>query len=81
MGGLDNTVRQQFKRKLRRAVEEPAGGIGPSRDRARLLQDQVGRAGYRMMYQARDATVTVVVVAIGKRERSVVYCVALTRVH
>ena len=36
-------------------------------------------AGYRLVYQVDDAVVTVVVVAVGKRERNAVYRVASER--
>lgn len=37
-------------------------------------------AGYRLVYQVRDETVTVVVIAIAKRERNLVYKIAVKRV-
>jgi len=37
-------------------------------------------AGYRLVYQVEDTTVTVIVVAIGKREDSAVYLAAAKRI-
>ena len=37
-------------------------------------------AGYRLVYQVEDRTVTVVVVAVGRRERNFVYKIAVKRV-
>jgi mRNA interferase RelE/StbE len=37
--------------------------------------------GYRLVYRVVDSTITVVVVAVGKRERSVAYNAALLRLR
>ena len=37
-------------------------------------------AGYRLVYQVRDAEVVVSVVAVGKRERNAVYKTAVKRI-
>lgn len=36
-------------------------------------------AGYRLVYEVRDAEVVVVVIAVGKRERNQVYALAAKR--
>ena len=38
-----------------------------------LYKIKLRSAGYRLVYRVEDTTVTVTVVAVGKRERSVVY--------
>jgi mRNA interferase RelE/StbE len=37
-------------------------------------------AGYRLVYRVEDSTITVTVVAVGKRERNAVYKTAQTRI-
>jgi mRNA interferase RelE/StbE len=79
--GLDNTVRQQFKRKLAERLKNPRVESARLATMPDCYKIKLAALAYRMVYQVKDNTVTVIVVAIGKRERSAVYSVALTRVH
>jgi mRNA interferase RelE/StbE len=78
---LDNTVREQLKRKLAHRL------INPRVESARLstmpdcYKIKLAALGYRLVYQVKDDTVTVIVVAVGKHERSAVYSVALLRLR
>jgi mRNA interferase RelE/StbE len=78
---LDNTVRQQFKRKLAERLKNPRVASARLATLPDCYKIKLTALGYRMVYQVKDDTVTVIVVAIGKRERSAAYSVALTRVH
>ena len=70
---LDRLLREQFKNKLLEWLENPR------LESARLLgmpdcyKIKLRAAGYRLVYQVFDDRVTVVVVAVGKREDSAVY--------
>lgn len=72
-------LREQFKKKLAERLIEPrvpASKLSGAKDRYKIkLRD----AGWRLVYEVRDEQIIVVVVAIGKRERSAVYRVAETR--
>ena len=46
--------------------------------RRQPLQDQ-RQAGFRLVYSIEDKTITVTVIAVGKRDRNEVYDVALSR--
>lgn len=70
---LGATLRQQFKKKLAERLVTPHVPA----DRLSGLQDhykiKLRAAGYRLVYRVEDERITVVVVAVGKRERSEVY--------
>ena len=70
---LDRPIREQFKKKLTERLETPRIESA----RLALLPDcykiKLRASGYRLVYQVNDATVAVVVIAVGKRERSRVY--------
>ncbi|MFT0532958.1 type II toxin-antitoxin system RelE family toxin [Castellaniella hirudinis] len=72
---LDNTLREQFKKKLTERVQDPhvpAAKLSGHADRYKI---KLKSSGYRLVCEVRDAEVVVVVV-IGKRERNAVYAVA-----
>lgn len=70
---LDATVREQFKTKLAERLENPrlaSAKLRGSKDRYKIKLRQVG---YRLVYEVNDSTVVVLVVAVGKRDKSAVY--------
>ncbi len=70
---LDGTVRDQFKKKLAERMVHPrvpAARLSGQKDRYKI---KLRSAGFRLVYEVRDADVVVVVVAVGKREHSAVY--------
>lgn len=72
---LGETLRGQFKKKLAERLLNPRVEADKLRDAD--LKDcykiKLRSAGYRLVYRVDDTTVTVTVVAVGKRERSAVY--------
>ena len=70
---LGATVREQFKKKLSERV------INPHVPSARLsgglprYKIKLASAGFRLVYEVRDTELVIVVVAVGKRERGLVY--------
>ena len=70
---LGETVRAQFKKKLAERLEHPRvpkDALSGFPDHYKIkLRD----AGYRLVYRVEDETITVLVVSIGKRERSEAY--------
>ncbi|MGL1832950.1 type II toxin-antitoxin system RelE family toxin [Rhodocyclaceae bacterium SMB388] len=76
---LDATVRAQFKKKLGERLEHPrvsAARLAGHPDRFKI---KLRSAGFRLVYEVRDAEIVVVVIAVGKRERSDVYRTAARR--
>jgi mRNA interferase RelE/StbE len=76
---LDGSVREIFKKKLAERLEQPhvpAAKLHSQKDRYKIkLRD----AGYRLVYEVDDDIVTVLVVAVGKREHDAVYKAAAKR--
>ena len=76
---LDGSVRDQFKQKLVERLETPhviSAKLRGSKDRYKI---KLRGVGYRMVYEVNDQIVTVIVVAIGKRDKSEVYVKAAQR--
>jgi mRNA interferase RelE/StbE len=76
---LDSSVRTQFKKKLLERLERPrieSARLSGQKDRYKI---KLRQAGYRLVYEVHDTNVTVVVVAVGKRERNAIYKIAAKR--
>lgn len=75
-GKLDSGLREQFKKKLEERLlhpRVPASTLSGQKNRFKI---KLRQAGYRLVYEVRDTELIVVVVAVGKRERSAVYKMA-----
>jgi mRNA interferase RelE/StbE len=77
---LDNTVREQLKRKLAERLFKPHVESARLSTMPNCYKIKLASSGYRLVYQVVDLKVTVVVIAIGKRERNAVYAAALCRI-
>ena len=76
---LDASIREQFKSKLAERLTNPcvpSARLSGQKDRYKI---KLRSAGFRLVYEVRDAQLIVVVVAVGKRERNAVYKVAAER--
>lgn len=72
-GKLTPSVRQQFKKKLIERCGNPrvpSARLSGAKDRYKI---KLRQAGFRLVYDVKDETVTVTVVAVGKREKNIVY--------
>ena len=77
---LNPAIRDQFKKKLAerlRGPRVPAAKLSGMQDRYKI---KLSSAGYRLVYQVDDGRVTVIVVAVGRRDRNAVYKSAAERV-
>ena len=70
---LDGSVKQQFKQKLVERLETPHIPSAKLRDSNDRYKIKLRGVGYRLVYEVRDEIVTVLVVAVGKRDKSEVY--------
>ena len=76
---LGSTIKNEFKIILRRRLENPRlpkHALSGMPDHYKI---KLRSAGYRLIYRVEDQRVTVVVVAIGKRERNAAYEAAKKR--
>lgn len=76
---LGANVRTQFKKKLVERLDEPHVAAAKLSGMPDCYKIKLRAAGYRLVYRVDDGTVTVVVVAVGKRDRNAVYQAAASR--
>ena len=76
---LGATVREQLKRKLAERLETPRVPADALHGLPDHYKIKLRASGYRLVYRVEDRVVTVTVVAVGRRERSEVYRVAMDR--
>ncbi|EPO2911711.1 type II toxin-antitoxin system RelE family toxin [Vibrio cholerae] len=76
---LDATIQTQFKKKLRERLDNPHVPTAKLSGMPNCYKIKLRSAGYRLVYEVRDAEIVVSVVAVGKRERNAVYKTALKR--
>lgn len=70
---LDPTVRTQFKKKLIERLDYPriaSSKLSGHTDRYKI---KLRSAGFRLVYEVRDTELLVVVIAVGKRDRNLIY--------
>jgi mRNA interferase RelE/StbE len=76
---LDNATREQFKAKLAERLQNPkvpSARLHGAKERYKI---KLRNAGFRLVYQVNDRELLVLVVAVGRRERSEVYRAAERR--
>lgn len=76
---LGSTIQQQLKKKLRERLETPRVVSASLHGMPDHYKIKLRQLGYRLVYSVNDDTVTVLVVAVGKRERGDVYNTARSR--
>lgn len=78
---IDPSIKEQFKKQLAKRLENPH--IPSARlagaDMKNTYKIKLHDIGYRLVYEVIDQTITVLVLAIGKRNRNEVYDVAKVR--
>ncbi|WP_105605575.1 type II toxin-antitoxin system RelE family toxin [Cronobacter sakazakii] len=70
---LGETVKAQFKKKLAYVLAAPRVKSARLSGLPDCYKIKLRTSGYRLVYQVRDDTVCVLVIAIGKRENLTVY--------
>ena len=76
---LGGNVRDQFRKKLQERLEAPHVASAKLSGMPYCYKIKLQAAGYRLVYRVDDAVVTVVVVAVGRRDRNLVYKIAVGR--
>ena len=77
---LGETIKYQFKKKLKERLVDPeveSSRLSGSQHRYKI---KLKAAGYRLVYEVEKERIVVVVVAVGKRERNQVYKIAAKRI-
>lgn len=76
---LDQTIREQFKKKLAEVVKNPEIPANKLSGYPNCYKIKLRKAGYRLVYQVKNDIVLVFVLAVGKRERAGAYNTAKVR--
>jgi mRNA interferase RelE/StbE len=76
---LDSTLKARFKKKLAERLENPRVESSRLHGLPDCYKIKLRRSGYRLVYQVEDQRLVVLVVAVGKRERNLVYETASKR--
>jgi len=78
---LDPTIQRQFKAKLQQRLQRPQVPGSRLRSMPDCYKIKLASVGYRLVYRVDDKAVTVLVVAVGKREHLATYRTARKRVQ
>ncbi len=76
---LGSTLQAQFKKKLIERLTQPQVSADALHGLQNHYKIKLRSAGYRLVYRVEETSITVTVVAVGKRERSAVYKAAQKR--
>ncbi|ACZ78063.1 type II toxin-antitoxin system RelE/ParE family toxin [Dickeya oryzae] len=76
---LGAPVREQFIKKLKEVLQNPHIPANRLHGMADCYKIKLRSAGYRLVYHVLEHEIVVLVVAVGKRERSQVYTSAKSR--
>jgi len=76
---LDKPVQTQFKKKLAERLQQPHVPAARLAGLPNAYKIKLRATGFRLVYEVNDHTVTVTVVAVGKREDNAVYQAARAR--
>lgn len=78
---LGSNVRQHFIKKLKERLANPHVPSARLSGMPNCYKIKLRSAGYRLVYQVEDTTLIVLVVAVGRRDRNLVYKIAAGRIE
>lgn len=70
---LDSSIQKAFKKKLEERLKQPhvpASGLSGFVNHYKIKLKTIG---YRLVYEVNDQTITVTVIAVGKRDHDLIY--------
>jgi mRNA interferase RelE/StbE len=70
---LDNTIQTQLKKKIKKILSKPHILSNQLRGFENHYKLKLRASGYRLVYEVIDKEICVLVIAIGKRSRNLVY--------
>jgi mRNA interferase RelE/StbE len=70
---LDGSIHEILKAKLRERLQHPRVESARLREMSDCYKIKLRGSGYRLVYQVRDNELVVIVIAVGKRDKSLVY--------
>ncbi|MDX8408703.1 MAG: type II toxin-antitoxin system RelE/ParE family toxin [Mariprofundales bacterium] len=72
-------IQKQFKKKLIERAETPHNPASRLRGFQNVYKIKLRAVGYRLVYEVNDDEIVIFVIAMGKRERGLVYAKARSR--
>ena len=72
-------IQKQFKKKLKERMQNPRNKSSQLRGFKDAYKIKLRSVGYRLVYEVNDSEIVIYVIAVGKRERGIVYSKAETR--
>lgn len=76
---LGDTVRKQFKNKLAERIRNPKVPKDKLSGHPNLYKIKLRTAGYRLVYEVDDKRIVILILSVGKRNRSEFYTKAFVR--
>jgi mRNA interferase RelE/StbE len=76
---LAPAIKSQFKKKLEERLRNPHVPSARLHGMRGCYKIKLRKAGYRLVYQVEDERITIVVIAVGRRDRNLVYEAASQR--
>ena len=76
---IGSTICEQLKKKLRERLEEPEVPADRLHGFQNHYKIKLRSSGYRLVYEVEKQSISVLVITVGKRERSSVYIKAAQR--
>jgi mRNA interferase RelE/StbE len=76
---LSPPIQKQFKKKLEERSTNPRNEARKLRGFKDIYTIKLRSVGYRLVYEVSDAEIVIIVIAVGKRERGLVYTKAEER--
>jgi mRNA interferase RelE/StbE len=78
---LDSTIKEQFKKQLAKRLSTPhVPSALLSKNLEGCYKIKLRSSGYRLVYEVIEQRVTVLVIAVGRRDKEAAYAQAATRV-
>ncbi len=72
-------IQKQFKNKLKERIKKPRNKASRLRGFKDVYKIRLRSVGYRLVYEVNDKDIVIYAIAVGKRERGIVYSKAETR--
>jgi len=76
---LDNSIKIQLKKVLSKRLESPRVESAKLSSMQDCYKIKLRTTGYRLVYHVKDQTITVTVIAVGRRDKNSVYENAIKR--
>jgi mRNA interferase RelE/StbE len=76
---LSPPIQKQFKKKLKERAENPRNKMSQLRGFKDVYKIKLRSVGYRLVYEVSSKEIVIYVIAVGKRERGLVYTKAEER--